>query len=191
VHTQASYNPAYAVYQFFGLSDGNVANVVIGEKIKAHLTPESCKTVKDWRRRQAREARAKKRTSRGKKLQKPRPRVSLHAVENSRSPRLYRRAFSLAAVGSAYKTAHSDFARTPRLLTADQFSERLACVLAAGVQLRVSTVAVSKIRSVLLSQRPDESVAALLPYLAVIVATAATTSLGLLLVTGALEFSMI
>lgn len=53
---KSSFNPKYAVYQFFGLSDGNVVNVLIGEEIKAHLMPETCKTVKDWRRRQAREA---------------------------------------------------------------------------------------------------------------------------------------
>jgi hypothetical protein len=51
---KSSFNPKYAVYQFFGLSDGNVVNVLIGQEIKAHLMPETCKTVKDWRRRQAR-----------------------------------------------------------------------------------------------------------------------------------------
>ncbi len=32
---KSSLNPKYAVYQFFGLSDGNVCMVSIGEEIKA------------------------------------------------------------------------------------------------------------------------------------------------------------
>jgi hypothetical protein len=51
---KSSFNPKYAAYQFFGLSDGNVANVHLGEEIKAHLMSETCATVKAWRRRQAR-----------------------------------------------------------------------------------------------------------------------------------------
>ncbi len=47
---KSSLNPKYAVYQFFGLSDGNVCMVSIGEEIKAHLLPASSATVKNWKR---------------------------------------------------------------------------------------------------------------------------------------------
>ena len=47
---KSSLNPKYAVYQFFGLSDGNVCMVNIGEEIKAHLLPASSATVKNWKR---------------------------------------------------------------------------------------------------------------------------------------------
>lgn len=47
---KSSLNPKYAVYQFFGLSDGNVCMVSIGEENKAHLLPASSATVKNWKR---------------------------------------------------------------------------------------------------------------------------------------------
>ena len=50
---KSSLNPKYAVYQFFGLSDGNVCMVSVGEEIKAHLLPASSATVKNWKRRRA------------------------------------------------------------------------------------------------------------------------------------------
>lgn len=65
---KSSFNPKYAVYQFFGLSDGNVVNVLIGEEITAHLMPETCKTVKDWRRRRARVMRGEAKIAREKAI---------------------------------------------------------------------------------------------------------------------------
>src|SRR6266446_4228096 len=47
---KSSLNPKYAVYQFFGLSDGNVCMVNIGEETKAHLLPANSATVKNWKR---------------------------------------------------------------------------------------------------------------------------------------------
>ncbi len=47
---KSSLNPKYAVYQFFGLSDGNVCMVSIGEEIKAHSLPANSATVKNWKR---------------------------------------------------------------------------------------------------------------------------------------------
>lgn len=50
---KSSLNPRYAVYQFFGLSDGNVCMASIGEGITAHLLPANSATVKNWKRRRA------------------------------------------------------------------------------------------------------------------------------------------
>src|SRR5882762_4246033 len=50
---KSSLNPKYAIYQFFGLSDGNVCMVSIGEEIKAHLLPADSATVKNWKRKRA------------------------------------------------------------------------------------------------------------------------------------------
>lgn len=52
---KSSLNPKYAVYQFWGLSDGNVCHINYGEEVTAHLMPEKSSTVKNWRRLQARE----------------------------------------------------------------------------------------------------------------------------------------
>ena len=50
---KSSLNPKWARYQFFGLSDGNVCMVNIGEEIKAHLLPTDSATVKNWKRKRA------------------------------------------------------------------------------------------------------------------------------------------
>lgn len=50
---KSSLNPQYAVYQFFGLSDGNVVMVHIGEEIKAHKPATDSATVKNCKRKRA------------------------------------------------------------------------------------------------------------------------------------------
>ena len=50
---KSSLNPKYAVYQFFGLSDGSVCMVNIGAEIKAHFLPANSATVKNWKRKRA------------------------------------------------------------------------------------------------------------------------------------------
>lgn len=53
---KSSLNPKWNTYQYFGLSNGEVVHVNVGEEISAHLIPEDRKTVKDWRRKQAQDA---------------------------------------------------------------------------------------------------------------------------------------
>lgn len=55
---KSSLNPKWVVYQFYGLSDGNVVHVHIGDEIKAHLLPADSATVKNWKRKRAAETKA-------------------------------------------------------------------------------------------------------------------------------------
>ncbi|HKW34448.1 MAG TPA: hypothetical protein VJN92_15665 [Candidatus Acidoferrum sp.] len=50
---KSSLNPKYGAYQFFGLSDGNVVNVRIGEEINANKMAADSATVKSWKRKRA------------------------------------------------------------------------------------------------------------------------------------------
>lgn len=55
---KSSLNPKYAVYQYFGLSDGNVCHVSFGEEVTAHLLPEKSVTVRNWRAQLKRDAKS-------------------------------------------------------------------------------------------------------------------------------------
>ena len=63
---KSSLNPKYAVYQFFGLSDGNVCMVNIGEEITVHLLPADSATVKNWRRKRTAAMKAAEAKAEGK-----------------------------------------------------------------------------------------------------------------------------
>jgi hypothetical protein len=62
---------------------------------------------------------------------------------------------------------------SPELLPrANQLSQRLAGIFANSLQLRVSPIALGEVWPIFVAQRPDQCVAALLPDLAIVVATA-------------------
>lgn len=87
---KSSLNPKWAVYQFFGLSDGNVVHVHIGDEIKAYLLPADSATVKNWKRSRA--ARTKRDEARLAKAarRKPRPSSMTAKPEPVRPPRRLR-----------------------------------------------------------------------------------------------------